>query len=178
MFHMFLRVIDNTRPKSISITKYSKRNTRTYKISIVCSSDLFGIMLTSSPMSMMNFSLYNTINAQNNYSNSGNSGSNNGSTLPSLSIYSKSNGQFIEELKPRYMHLMISFSNSGAGTSTITNDPNFMFNTYQWPSIVNGEIINTVFGGSSSLIQPTDVRITLTNVLNPSQSTDYNSMQL
>ena len=75
------------------------------------------------------------------------------------------------------MQLLISFFNSDAGTSTITNDPNFTFTMSQWPSVFIG-YLNIVFGCSSSLIQPSGVNVKLTSILNPLQSSDFNSMQL
>jgi len=156
----------------------AKRARNSNKIPIVAIFILFVIM-PSSLMSIANFSLYEIANAQyNSFNNSNNRSSNNGVILPPLSLYSKDTGQLIEDLKPRYIQLMVSFSNSGLGTSSVTNDPNFSFTTAQWPSVSNGNIINIVFGNSSLLLQPSSVSVKLTNVLNPFQSIDFNSMQL
>jgi hypothetical protein len=129
------------------------------------------IIILSSPLNMNNFSIYQTTFAQNGSVDNSNN-SNTSTSFPSLSLFSKNNNQLIEDLKPRSMQLLISF-NSGSGTNTMTNDPNFAFTTSQWPSIFNGEIINISFGGNagdSSLMQPSGVIVTLVMYYNLSQA--------
>jgi len=172
-----MKINEKTQFNYLERINFTNKRSRKSIFSIITIFMLVVIMILSSPMSMINFPSYKTINAQSNLVNNG--GSNiNGVNLPSLSLYSKSKGQFIEDLKPRSIQMSISFGNPNSGTGATTNNPNFAFTTSQWPSVNHGEILNTTFFSTSPSLQPSNVTVAFVNVLNPLQSTDFNSMQL
>jgi hypothetical protein len=64
-------------------------------------------------------------------------------------------------------------------TSTIKSETDFAFTSFQWSSVLNGDIINTVFDNSSySFIQLFSANTKQVNVLGHLQSSDFNPMQI
>ncbi len=94
--------------------------------------------------------------------------------IPSLSMKWGLNGEIFQDLKARLVTLPVSFNPDGS--NTVVNDPNFSFTTDLWPVINHSASLNTAFGASS--MQPSSVAITLKTVLNPTQATNINNMQL